>query len=108
MVRRSIFFALHLFEKKLFKEVIGESSIDAGDAPRSETPAVLQEVFTNHLDAGLVHTALTWTQRLQSLGSFLRPCPAILVKHPIQRSDDHADNRGRVLATRAPAIKCRQ
>jgi hypothetical protein len=46
-------------EKEFPKEVIDESGVDARPPTGPAASAVLQQIFADHLDTGLVHAALT-------------------------------------------------
>src|SRR5260370_1893568 len=51
-------FTIHVLEEKLFEQLINKRSIYARNTPRSQSPTILQNVFANHLDAGLINPAL--------------------------------------------------
>jgi hypothetical protein len=56
-----------------------------------------------------MHAALSGAQWLQALRGFLFPRSAILMKHPVQRSDHHTDaDRICIVAAAQPAIERRQ
>jgi hypothetical protein len=102
-------FTLHVFEKKLFEQLINERRIDARNASRSQSPAIQQNVFANHLNAGVVNAALSRAQGLEPLRSLLRPGLAVFMKHPVQSTNNNANaNEIAVFATCAPPVECRQ
>jgi hypothetical protein len=98
--------AIDILVEQPLKQIVRERGVDARHPPCSETPAVLQQVFADHFDAGLVHAALPRAQSLESLCGLLRPRSPVLVKHPVQRSDHHVDANGvGILAAGTPAIE---